>query len=114
MLTAILAAVAMFGQDLVSVILVQAEARNRAHLAGLMDTVGWLLAITTTSISVSTLTGHGAITQKVLVVGLVSIANYAGTVTGTRIGERMVKTKARMPLRTWPARKTLRKSEDER
>lgn len=90
MLVAVIAAIAMFAQDVIGVPLTQAEARNRAHLAGLLDTVGWLVAITTTFYSVNTLQGHN-LTAKVLVIVLVSGANYLGTVLGTRLGKRFVK-----------------------
>ena len=93
LLIALLAAGAMLLQDLIAVPLTQAEARNRAHLAGLLDTVGWLVAITTTFVSVNTLQGHD-LTAKVLVVVLVSASNYFGTMTGTKLGKRWVKEDA--------------------
>jgi hypothetical protein len=93
MVVAILAALAMFAQDLIAVPLVQAESRTQAHLAGLLDTVGWLVAIATTFISVNTLQGHNT-TEKVLVIVLVSGANYLGTLTGTKLGKRFVKEDA--------------------
>lgn len=93
MIIAILAALAMFAQDVIAVPLTQAEARNRAHLAGILDTVGWLVAIATTFISVNTLQGH-SLAAKVWVIVLVSGANYFGTVTGTALGKRFVKDKS--------------------
>ena len=80
----------MFLQDVVAVPLTQAEARNRAHLAGVLDTVGWLVAIATTFISVDTLQGHD-MSRKVAVIVVVSAANYVGTVTGVHLGKRFVK-----------------------
>jgi hypothetical protein len=91
MLIVALAALAMLLQDVISVPLVQAESRDRAHLAAILDTVGWLVAITTTSISVNTLAGHD-VGRKVAVVVAVSAANYLGTYTGVRIGKRYVKS----------------------
>lgn len=88
----LIAALAMFVQDLIAVPLTQAEARNRAWLAGVLDTVGWLVAITTTFVSVDTLQGHN-MKAKVAVVLLVSAANLLGTVAGTKIGKRFVKDK---------------------
>lgn len=90
---ALLAALAMFLQDIIAVPLTQAEARNKAHLAGLLDTLGWLVAIATTFISVNTLQGDD-IVAKVLVIVLVSCANYFGTLVGTKIGQRYVKEDA--------------------
>src|SRR5579883_591510 len=92
----LLAAFAMLAQDIIAVPLTQAEARNRAHLAGLLDTVGWLVAIATTSISVTTLLGHN-IARKVAVIVAVSAANYIGTVIGTKLGKRFVKTDTPQP-----------------
>ena len=87
----VLAAVAMLIQDLIAVPLVQAEARNKAVLAGILDTVGWLVAITTTFISVDSLQGHDT-RQKVAVIVAVSGANFLGTYMGTKIGARYVDT----------------------
>lgn len=86
----ILAAVAMLIQDILAVPLTQAEARNRAHIAGLLDTAGWLVAITTTFLSVDTLSGHDFARKVGVIVG-VSAANYVGTVLGTKLGKRFVK-----------------------
>ncbi len=89
MTVAILAALAMLAQDIIAVPLTQAEARNRAHLAGILDTLGWLVAITTTFISVDALQGHNT-AEKVWVIVLVSGANYIGTLIGTKVGARFV------------------------
>jgi hypothetical protein len=87
---ALLAAVAMVLSDLIAVPLVQAEARDKAHLAGMLDTAGWLVTITTTFLSVNALQGH-SFSTKVWVVTLVSGANYIGTLTGTKLGKRWIK-----------------------
>lgn len=89
---ALLAALAMFLQDVIAVPLTQAEARNRAWLSGILDTAGWLVAIATTFISVNTLQGHST-AAKVWVIALVSIANLFGSYTGTKLGKRFVKEK---------------------
>jgi hypothetical protein len=86
----VLAALAMLAQDMISVLLVQAEARNRAHLAGICDAIGWGLAIATTTISVTALQGH-SLGLKIAVVLAVSASNYIGTLLGVRIGKRWVK-----------------------
>lgn len=93
MTVAILAGLAMLIQDIIAVPLTQAEARNRAHLAGVLDTLGWLVAIATTFISVDTLQGHD-MTRKIAVIVVVSAANYIGTLVGVRIGKRFVKEDA--------------------
>lgn len=89
----ILAALAMFLQDLIAVPLTMAEARNKAHLSGLLDTLGWLVAITTTFLAVDTLAGHDT-ARKVGVIIAVSIANYLGSYMGVKVGKRFVKEDA--------------------
>ena len=93
---AVAAALAMFAQDIIGVIQVQAEARNRGRLAGLCDVVGWLLAISTLTISVSALQGHN-LANKITVIILVSIANYFGSDYGVAIGRRFVKVNDSTP-----------------
>lgn len=90
MTIAIFAALAMILQDVLEVLKDQAQARNRAILAGLFDSLMWLALITTTSISVTALQGH-KINQKVLVIVLVSAANFVGQLTGVIIGEKLIK-----------------------
>lgn len=90
MIVALLAALAMVCQDILGVLLVQAEARNRGLLAGVFDALGWLATITTTSISVSTLQGHN-LTEQVLVITLVTAANIGGSVLGVKIGKKIIK-----------------------
>jgi hypothetical protein len=91
---ALLAACSMFTQDVLAVCLVQAEARNRAGLAALLDAVMWGAAITTTSISVTTLQGH-SLGHKVAVVAAVSAANLAGSWTGVMVGKRLIRETAK-------------------
>lgn len=88
----LLAALAMVLQDVLSVGLVQAEARNRAALAGTLDTLAWLAGITTLSISVTTLQGHST-SQKIIVVLAVSAANFIGSYLGVKIGKRYITEK---------------------
>lgn len=86
----LLAAAAMVVQDVLAVLMTQAEARNRAHLAGWLDAAMWLAGIWTTNWSLQALNSH-TLALKVGVMVAVSIANYAGTVTGTLIGKRWVR-----------------------
>lgn len=87
---ALLAAVAMLIQDVLSVLMVQAEARNHGWLAGLFDSFGWIATITTTSISVTTLQGHN-LDEKVLVVSSVTAANFLGSALGVYLGRKLIK-----------------------
>lgn len=90
MLIALIAALSMCCQDVLEVLKDQAQARNRAILAGLFDSLMWLALITTTSISVTALQGHKT-SQKVLVIILVSAANFVGQFTGVIIGQKLIK-----------------------
>lgn len=85
----IAAAAAMYVQDVLSTIMVVAQARGRAHLAASMDVVGWLAQITTTTVSVDALI-TGSLGSKFTVIAAVSIANYLGTWSGTRLGHRIM------------------------
>lgn len=85
-----LAFVAMVIQDVLGVMQTQANARNNAHLSGVLDMLGWVAAIATTSISVDAINGHNFL-MKALVITSVSIANYIGSVMGVRLGERFIK-----------------------
>jgi hypothetical protein len=89
----VLAAVAMVISDVLSVILVQAEARNRAVLAGVFDTLGWLAAVIVTLLTLNALNGHN-VPLMIGVVGGVSVANFGGTWLGTTVGKRYVREDA--------------------
>jgi hypothetical protein len=92
MLIALAAAVAMFFQDLLAVLMVQAEARNKAVLAGVMDCLQWPAGMLTTAITVTAFQGHdGAKTG--LVIAAVTVANFCGTWTAVHFGRRHIKEK---------------------
>jgi hypothetical protein len=92
---AILAAVAMLAQDILGTILTMAEAKEKAALSGALDTVGWFAAILTTTWSVTALQGHN-MSEKVWVLILVSVANFAGSYTGVLIGKKLI-NKVKVP-----------------
>jgi hypothetical protein len=85
------AALAMFCQDVLATVMVVAESRGRAHLAASMDTLGWLAQITTVTVSVSALL-TGSLSAKAAVVLAVSVANYAGTYSGVKLGHRLMRS----------------------
>jgi hypothetical protein len=87
---ALYAALAMVVQDVLAVCLVQAEARNRAPLAGLLDCAQWGAAISTTTISVTALQGH-SLGLKAVVVIAVTAANFGGSWLGVKIGHRFIR-----------------------
>lgn len=88
MLTAVIAALCMVGQDITYTIVVMAEARNRGWLAGAFDFVSWYVGIFTTAISVAALNGHNT-EEKIYVLILVGLANLFGTRLAVGIGKRI-------------------------
>lgn len=90
MTIALWAALAMVVQDLLAVFLVQAEARNRAMLAGLLDCVCWPAGMITTTITVTALQGHHA-GLKAEVIAAVTAANFIGSFVAVSIGKRLIK-----------------------
>lgn len=88
MLIAIIAAACMVVTDIIATVEVQAEAANRGWLAGFCDLGGWYVAVTTTTISVDTLGGHGSLFsgRKLEVLILVGAANLFGTRLGVLTG----------------------------
>jgi hypothetical protein len=90
MIIALYAALAMILQDILAVCLVQAEARDRAALSGLLDAAQWGAGIATTTISVTALQGH-SMGLKAVVVAAVTAANFGGSWLGVQIGRRLIK-----------------------
>lgn len=88
---AILAALAMLIQDVIAVVLVQAEAKNKGWTAGLMDMLGWLVAFTTLRIAIKA--EGSALVETVI---LVSIANVLGTKLGQVTGQHFLEKKIRV------------------
>jgi glucose-6-phosphate-specific signal transduction histidine kinase len=84
-----LAAGCMVVQDILAVLLVDAEARNRGWLAGILDSAVWLFAIATTTIAVTALQGH-SLAGKVELVVFVTAANLIGMRLGVWIGKRYI------------------------
>lgn len=104
--TALLAAVAMVVEDILGTVLVQANAKNRAWLSGLLDALAWGAGIFTTSVSVTALQGHN-MTAKVIVIGAVTAANIIGSVAGVKIGERLLRVpEARHARKRIPRKRT--------
>lgn len=106
MLVALIAAATMVVTDVLGVVMVMAEARNRGWLAGWMDTAQWLVGIATTTISVTALQGH-SLSEKIWVVALVSAANLFGTKLGQLIGKHFVTDKTTLADRVAAIERTL-------
>ncbi len=84
------AALAMFFVDIVGTIMTKATAENKVVLTGAMDTVGWLLMIATTFLSVDALNSTDW-ALKIAVVASVSVANFAGSAAGVLVNKRFIK-----------------------
>ena len=87
-LWALLAGAAMFGQDLLSTWLVQAESEYLPARAGVLDTLNWPMGIAVTYTTIRALAGHD-LALTAAVVASVTAANFVGTSTAVRIGRRM-------------------------
>ena len=89
---ALLAGLIMVVQDILNIAQTQANNRGKAHLSGLLDMASWLVTISTTTMTVTSLQGHD-MARKIAIVGAVSAANYVGSVLGVKIGDRLIKPK---------------------
>lgn len=89
LLVALIAALSMICADVLATVMVQMEAANHGWFAGVMDGLGWIVGITTTSISVRVLNGHST-TGKVWVILFVTVANVLGTKLGQVTGQKLL------------------------
>jgi hypothetical protein len=96
MTIALVCFLAMMGQDVLAVCLVQAENRGRGWAAGALDGGMYLFALATYHFSLNALNGHSTV-QKVIVLGAVTVANVLGSKSGQVIGDRFIRPK-RDPL----------------
>lgn len=90
MVIVLLAAVSMLIQDILAVLLVQAEARNKATLSAILDCLMWPAGMACTAISVTALQGHDLGLKAGVIVG-VEIANLTGSYVAIGIGKRYIK-----------------------
>ena len=86
----VLAALAMVVDDVLAVMLVQAEARNRAVLSGILDSFMWMFSMLVTVTTVNVMQGHH-FEKKAVAVGAITLANFVGSMAGVRIGRRYIK-----------------------
>jgi len=82
----------MLVQNVLAVFLVQAEARNRALLAGLADCLMWPTGIVATTITVTALQGHHA-GLKSEVIAAVTLANFVSSSAAVRLGRRFIRAR---------------------
>lgn len=86
MIVVLWAALAMLAQDVIGVAYMQAAARNRTWLAGVLDAVTWLVMIATTKIAV-----QASGSRFVAVLFAVTAANILGTAIGVKLGKRFIR-----------------------
>lgn len=89
-LLCILAAGAMIAQDLLLTWMVQAEARNRWVLAGLLDCAGFLAQVTTFGVSIDAIVKGGLSSRTLWVLAALTLANFVGTGLGTKLGSKWI------------------------
>ena len=99
------AAAAMLAQNVLAVFLVQAEARNRALLAGLLDCLMWPAGMITTTITVTALQGHHA-GLKGEVIAAVTLANFVGSSAAVSLGRRFIRARRQQNGTVTSARST--------
>src|ERR1700691_4151378 len=89
---AVVAAAAMLVTNVIGTVEAVASSKDRGWLAGWLDAAAWIVAITTTTLTVTALQRH-SFSEKAFVVVLVSAANVFGTKMGTVFGAKFVKTR---------------------
>lgn len=76
--------------NICSALMVQAENRNRPHMAGIFE-AGWaVLYLVAAKYSMGSIGGHGVGRTSITIANLIA-GNYIGGYLGTRIGERLVR-----------------------
>lgn len=91
MLIILLAGLSMLVQDILGVLEVQAEARNKADLAGALDALVSVISIFIMAVAVSALQGH-SLTEKIWILTVVAISNFIGSWLGVKIGKKFIKS----------------------
>ena len=86
----VLGSIAMIGQDVTLTFMVQAEARDRWVIAGLMDCVGFALQIATFGVSIEAIVKHGLTSQTLIILAALTVANFVGTGLGTLLGSKWI------------------------
>lgn len=91
-----LAFASMFFQDILATVLVQAESDGRAHLAASMDTAGDVCALASLgAVGGSVLSGNDWLLAACVISARLG-ADYSGTYTGVKVGNR-IRAKVRRP-----------------
>jgi hypothetical protein len=80
--------VAMVSEDILYTIMTQAQNRHRPYLAGLMDTLGYLAQFVVFGVGIESLIKNGLTGRTILILAVLSAANFVGTALGTLLGDR--------------------------
>lgn len=84
-----LAAGSMAVRDMLGTLLVVAEARGRAWLAGTLDALGDVAAVAVTVTAAGPVLARGLDRRSVAVLAVMCITSFLGTALWTRVGQRM-------------------------
>jgi hypothetical protein len=90
MIIIILAAISMIAQDICEVLKDQSQARNQATLAGIFDSIMYLVLFFSLGVGYATFRGHSD-TLKVAFLIFITAANFIGQYSGVKIGKRYIK-----------------------
>ena len=90
MIIALWAFIAMIAEDIIGVANSQAMARNKANLAGLTDVFAFICVLVTNHYALNALNGHN-MALTVVVIAAITAANYIGSWSGVKIGQRWIK-----------------------
>jgi hypothetical protein len=89
-LLCLLAGLAMLSQDITLTLMVICENRHRAAMAGALDSVGFLLQVTTYGVSIGAIITNGFVARTYWVLAALTVANFTGTGLGTLLGDRWI------------------------
>jgi hypothetical protein len=88
---ALLAFAAMMIEDLLATSMVIFESRLNAPVSGLFDVGGWIAGLICSALAIEEIIKNGWRTRKSMVlIGAISLANFAGTYAGVAIGSAIV------------------------
>lgn len=87
LLIAAIAFLAMMAQDILCVLMCQAENRGKGWRAGALDALAWVCGLTTNHYALNALDGH-SFELKALVVVFVTAANILGSKSGQWLGDK--------------------------
>lgn len=85
----VVSAAAMAVQDVLGVLMVQAEASYRAHRAGLLDMAADAARMTAAVVTTGTVLLSRDVALKAAVIAATLAADYAATAAGVMIGRRL-------------------------